>query len=114
MNRALLRCSACRGELEWRPDAASCRACSTSFPVRHGIADFRLTVAPEAKRREWDAAEPLFRGGPDTSFESLLRAAVVQENPDPEIQEVELEYELGWRRRGRRALARLAYLARRM
>ena len=112
MNREIFRCPRCRGALRWGAKVVSCEACASEYPLFHGSADFRVSVSPEDKRVEWANNAHLFKDG--VEFSKVLREAVVRENPDPEVQEVELQYELGWERRGQRALSRLAYLTRQL
>ena len=69
----LFVCPACKGELVVAEQSYHCSSCKTTYPILHGIPDFRLRSDRYLTlEQERDKAKRLFKFGQTASFEELL------------------------------------------
>jgi len=69
---SLLRCPSCRGELAAEPHALHCTACHATYPLIHGIPDFR--PEPADHPRYSDVCERVIERWPHDSYRELWTA----------------------------------------
>ena len=108
-----LCCPKCHSDIHLKNDFYICNSCNAQYPLIFNIPDFRIDLDTEDKLKEYAEANELIELYNQLSYKELLLHHIKQTTAD-DLIDVEIDYELGWRERGKKELYKINQLAEKM